>query len=108
MALLEEMTRSKLVSFPVATRLGTWVRFCDFLFHNLEGIREFTEKTASIGHLMGWLNEPSVKEELAGISTLQILPNCIEKLEKHNLSISEQKKIIDKLKELLPDRFREK
>ena len=113
MALLEEMTRSKLVSFPVATRWGTWVRFCDYLFHNLEGIREFTESifdedSASIGHLMRWLNESSVLEELSEISTLQVLPKCIEKLERNNMLISEQKKIIDDLKEQLPVRFREK
>jgi len=112
-ALLENTARSKLVSFPVATRWETWVRFCDYLFHNLGGIREFPEKifngdAASIGHLMKWLNESYVAGELSEICAVQILPKYMEKLEKRNLSISDQKKPVEQLKTLSPDKFREK
>jgi len=55
--LFEQIAGCKLVSFPVATRWGAWIKFCVFICQNLERIRDFAERIidddcSSTGHVM--------------------------------------------------------
>jgi len=112
-ALLEEITNCKVQSFPVATRWGTYVKFCRFVYVNFESILQFTERIldedcASIGLLLSWINEEKTRDDLRQIMELQKLPEAIAKLETRNLTIHEQKKLVDEVREALPERFVQK
>jgi len=112
-AIIEIMSKIKLSSFPVATRWGTWIRFCNYVCLHFEKIKEFAESmleedNESIGHLLRYINEPSVIFELSGIFELRILPVTIEKLEGRNLTIDEVKSLIEEVRECLPAQFKRK
>jgi len=111
--LMQELTGCKVPTFPVNTRWGTWVRFCHSVLSNIDSMRKFCEKIfaedcASIGPLMRWMNASGVPEELCDINQLQILPDFIENREERNLTIGEQKLLIEKIRIRIPARFKEK
>jgi len=109
-ALLEEISNCKVQSFPVLTRWGTYVKFCRFVYLNFDSILESTERIldedcASKGLLLSWINEDKTREDLHQIMELQKLPETIARLETRNLTIHEQKNLVDEVREALPERF---
>jgi len=50
---------------------------------------------------MRWLNEPTTSEELIEMRQLKFVPVTIERLEKRNLTIKEQRRLVEEVDKLL-------
>jgi len=111
--MLEELSGCPLVSFPVSTRWGTWIRFANYVCQNFGAIKQFVESVfeedcSAIGHLLRWMNESELATELQEIFVLKMLPETIQKLETRNLPITEQRNLVEELRDNLPARFKNK
>lgn len=113
-ALFEQATGSKMPSFPVETRWGTWIDFCTFLNHNFDSISSFLpvlkeeEQSKSMDDLIVLVNSTEVRLYLLEVYKTSKITETIRKLEKRGLEIREQRKLIDDIREDLPDEFKTK
>lgn len=93
--------------FPIYTRWGTWINFCAFLVDNYDVIKEFVtrlddDEAEAVSSLKSSFRNPQVESELAEIMKTKKICTTILSLEKQGLSIHEQKKLIDDLRNDLP------
>jgi len=94
--LLMEETNGTLPSLPVATRCGTWIELCNYLFLNLDGVTQFAEAIEDedsypVIFILQSLEEETLRDNLLSIYDLDVSPKTIRSLEKRDLSVSEQK-----------------
>lgn len=101
---------------PIKSRWGSWINYCAFLSDYFVGIGTFIlsnddadakDSSAKI-EAQSLLKEEQTQIELSEVKALQSITSSITRMEKRNLTIFEQKQIIDDTMMSLPTRYREK